>query len=63
MQAVQTLSICVPSINPKHSMLATCSGQRHFNIDIMDEDEMDDSAADSGMEENTLKLWNLRLPS
>lgn len=44
-------------------MLATCSGQRHFNIDIMDDDEMDDSTADSGMEENTLKLWNLRLPS
>ena len=63
MHAVQTLLVCVPSINPKHSMLATCSGQRHFNIDIMDDDEMDDSTADSGMEENALKLWNLHLPS
>ncbi|KAK7090560.1 telomerase Cajal body protein 1-like [Littorina saxatilis] len=54
------------SVNPKHSLLATCSGQRHFSIDILDEIvdmELDTAiSTNSEIEENTLKLWNLKLP-
>ncbi|KAL8563474.1 hypothetical protein ACOMHN_011953 [Nucella lapillus] len=48
-------------INPQYPVLATCSGQRHFPESIFME-EGDSPLPEPDIEENSLKLWNLRLP-
>jgi hypothetical protein len=48
-------------VNPVYPLLATSSGQRHYDIDILLEDS-DIKSVDSLPEENSLKIWPLVLP-
>ncbi|KAK7475492.1 hypothetical protein BaRGS_00033248 [Batillaria attramentaria] len=62
------------SVNPKCSLLATCSGQRHFPLDdiVSSDDDSDNSDEDDGdgdktetdmeeVEENCLRVWRIKL--
>ena len=56
------LYLCIGSINPEFPFMATCSGQRHFSIALLEEDRKDEESHFFPMEDNSVKLWKLKLP-
>jgi telomerase Cajal body protein 1 len=46
------------SLHPWKSLLATCSGQRHFDSGVSD-DEEDGKSSENVSKEFSFKIWNL----